>query len=71
MVSRPIPLLGPTAIADLPWIPVFLTICFLIHPWLGLAATAGGQSSRVATLMGMSCDCGEWKWTWLAIQART
>jgi PrtD family type I secretion system ABC transporter len=33
---------GPVAIVDLPWIPVFLAICFLIHPWLGLAATAGG-----------------------------
>ena len=26
---------GPIAIVDLPWVPVFLTICFLIHPWLG------------------------------------
>jgi hypothetical protein len=23
---------GPIAIVDLPWIPVFLFICFLIHP---------------------------------------
>jgi ABC-type protease/lipase transport system fused ATPase/permease subunit len=33
---------GPIAIVDLPWIPVFLAICFLIHPWLGLVATGGG-----------------------------
>jgi PrtD family type I secretion system ABC transporter len=33
---------GPVAIVDLPWIPVFLAICFLIHPWLGVIATAGG-----------------------------
>ena len=33
---------GPIAIVDLPWIPVFLLICFLIHPWLGLAATVRG-----------------------------
>ena len=26
---------GPIAIVDLPWMPVFLGICFLIHPWLG------------------------------------
>jgi ATP-binding cassette subfamily C protein len=33
---------GPIAMVDLPWIPVFLAICFLIHPWLGLVATGGG-----------------------------
>jgi PrtD family type I secretion system ABC transporter len=33
---------GPVAIVDLPWIPVFLAICFLIHPWLGVISTAGG-----------------------------
>ncbi len=27
---------GPTAIIDLPWMPAFLVICYLIHPWLGL-----------------------------------
>src|SRR5437868_2262288 len=26
---------GPTAIVDLPWAPIFLAICALIHPWLG------------------------------------
>lgn len=29
---------GPAAMADLPWMPVFLAICFLIHPWLGAVA---------------------------------
>jgi ABC-type protease/lipase transport system fused ATPase/permease subunit len=33
---------GPIAFVDLPWIPIFLFICFLIHPWLGFAATVGG-----------------------------
>ncbi len=32
---------GPIAIVDLPWVPVFLAICFLLHPLLGLAALAG------------------------------
>jgi PrtD family type I secretion system ABC transporter len=32
---------GPTAIADLPWIPFFLAICFLIHPWIGYLSLAG------------------------------
>lgn len=32
---------GPIAMLDSPWVPVFLFICFLIHPWLGLVALAG------------------------------
>ena len=32
---------GPLAIVDLPWVPFFLIICFLIHPWLGATATVG------------------------------
>jgi ATP-binding cassette subfamily C protein len=42
---------GPIAIVDLPWVPVFLTICFLIHPWLGLAATVGGVVLFSMTLL--------------------
>ncbi len=42
---------GPMAIVDLPWIPVFLSICFLIHPWLGLIATAGGIAMFTLTLL--------------------
>jgi PrtD family type I secretion system ABC transporter len=32
---------GPMAIVDLPWVPLFLAICFLIHPWIGLVALVG------------------------------
>lgn len=42
---------GPIAIVDLPWVPVFLSICFLIHPWLGVAATAGGIVLFTITLL--------------------
>ncbi len=42
---------GPIAIVDLPWIPVFLSICFLIHPWLGLVATAGAIVLFAMTLL--------------------
>lgn len=32
---------GPLGFFDLPWIPFYLAICFLFHPLIGLAATAG------------------------------
>jgi ATP-binding cassette subfamily C protein len=41
---------GPIAIVDLPWIPIFLAICFLIHPWLGFVATGGGILLFATTL---------------------
>ncbi len=40
---------GPISIVDLPWIPVFLFVCFLIHPWLGLASLAGALVLCVVT----------------------
>jgi PrtD family type I secretion system ABC transporter len=42
---------GPLAFIDLPWIPVFLFICALVHPWLGIAATAGGVMLFTLTLL--------------------
>jgi ATP-binding cassette subfamily C protein len=42
---------GPVAIIDTPWIPVFLGICFLIHPWLGAISLAGGIVLFVLTLL--------------------
>lgn len=32
---------GPTALFDMPWMPVFLFIIYMLHPWLGMLATAG------------------------------
>ncbi|MGU3341768.1 type I secretion system permease/ATPase [Methylobacterium mesophilicum] len=32
---------GPLAFFDLPWMPFYLAICFLFHPLIGLAASAG------------------------------
>ena len=33
---------GPTALFDLPWMPVYLGICFLFHFWIGVTALVGG-----------------------------
>jgi ATP-binding cassette subfamily C protein len=32
---------GPTAFFDLPWIPLYLGICFVFHFWIGIAALVG------------------------------
>jgi len=32
---------GPVAFFDLPWMPVYLAVCFLFHTYLGLTALAG------------------------------
>lgn len=32
---------GPVALFDLPWLPIYLTICFLFHPLIGVTALAG------------------------------
>jgi PrtD family type I secretion system ABC transporter len=33
--------IGPIALFDLPWMPVYLVICFLFHPYIGLTALLG------------------------------
>ncbi len=43
--------IGPAALFDLPWMPLYLAICFLFHPLIGLAATAGGLLLVAVTLL--------------------
>lgn len=42
---------GPTALFDLPWIFLYLGICFLFHVWLGVVATVGGVLLIALTLL--------------------
>ena len=42
---------GPAAIADLPWAPVFLVICFLLHPVIGVTALMGALALLGLTLL--------------------
>jgi ATP-binding cassette subfamily C protein len=42
--------LGPTALFDLPWMPLYLGLCFLFHFWIGVAALAGAVLLVLLTL---------------------
>ncbi len=42
---------GPSALFDLPWLPVYLAICFLLHPVIGYVALAGVVVLMVLTAL--------------------
>jgi ATP-binding cassette subfamily C protein len=42
---------GPSAFFDLPWLPVYLGICFLFHPYIGLTALAGAVILVMLTIV--------------------
>ena len=43
--------MGPIAFCDLPWIPLYLIICFIFHPLLGFVATLGAMALAALTLL--------------------
>ena len=43
--------MGPGALFDLPWLPVYLAICFLFHPMIGLTALVGALILIALTVM--------------------
>jgi ABC-type protease/lipase transport system fused ATPase/permease subunit len=43
--------LGPAALFDLPWMPLYLLICFAFHVWIGVAAVVGALILITLTLV--------------------
>lgn len=43
--------LGPVALFDLPWIPIYLGICFAFHFWIGMTAASGALILVILTLL--------------------
>src|SRR5215831_5313212 len=41
---------GPAAFCDLPWMPLYLGVCFLFHAWIGLTALTGAAVLIALTL---------------------
>jgi ATP-binding cassette subfamily C protein len=42
---------GPTALFDLPWMPIYLAICFFFHFWIGVTALIGALVLVVITIL--------------------
>ncbi len=42
---------GPAALFDLPWMPVYLGICFLFHFWIGMTALIGAIVLIIITIL--------------------
>jgi len=42
---------GLIALCDIPWVPVFLFVCFSFHPWVGWLATSGALIVLVLTVL--------------------
>jgi PrtD family type I secretion system ABC transporter len=42
---------GPTALFDMPFVPLYLAICFVFHRWIGIAGLVGGLVLVVLTVL--------------------
>ncbi|RAI43561.1 type I secretion system permease/ATPase [Rhodoplanes roseus] len=43
--------MGPTAIFDLPWLPIYVGLCFVFHPLIGTAALASALVLIAVTIL--------------------
>ncbi|MGL4441529.1 MAG: type I secretion system permease/ATPase [Bosea sp. (in: a-proteobacteria)] len=43
--------LGPTALLDMPFVPIFLAGCFILHPWVGWFSVGGALIVVALTLL--------------------
>jgi PrtD family type I secretion system ABC transporter len=43
--------IGPVALFDLPWMPIYLAICFAFHPLIGYTALGGAVLLIILTLL--------------------
>jgi ATP-binding cassette subfamily C protein len=54
---------GPPAVAavDAPWAPIYIAVCFLIHPWIGVLALIGGITLVCIALINHRAMAGAMK----------
>ncbi len=43
---------GPVAVFDMPWLPIYLIICFFLHPLVGVFATLSAVLLVIVTIAG-------------------
>ncbi len=42
---------GPAALFDLPWMPLYLAVCFIFHVWIGMTASIGALMLVTVTVL--------------------
>lgn len=53
--------MGPGALFDLPWLPLYIAICFAFHPLIGITALVGAVILVTLTVLTEWLTQGPWK----------